>query len=146
MGRPNCRVTALAEQFPDYLSCRLDSVCGDLERGLCRRGGHGNATTPPNWNVSLITDGTANWEPIGSTTSTGAFPGGPNGNTSSHMRSGGNNVGGIQNFAFCDGHVKAMNPQMTNPGKWDDYGQNKWDARRSCNEFTSQSVNYGCYQ
>ena len=108
--------------------------------------GHGNATTPPNWNVSLITDGTANWEPIGSTTSTGAFPGGPNGNTSSHMRSGGNNVGGIQNFAFCDGHVKAMNPQMTNPGKWDDYGQNKWDAHRSCNEFTSQSVNYGCYQ
>ncbi len=113
----------------------------------CAKGdGHANASTAPDWNVSLITDGTANYEPIGSTTNNGSFPNGANGSTSSHMRAGSGDVGGIQNFAFCDGHVKAMNPQMTNPGAWDDYGQNKWDARRSCDTFTSQSSNYGCYE
>ena len=113
-----------------------DTVAGD---------GHANATTAPDYSVALITDGTASYEPIGDTTRTGSFPNGANGNTSAHGLAVPVDQGGIENFAFIDGHVKGMSPQATNPGAWDDYGQNKWDAARTCDQFTSQSSNYGCY-
>jgi prepilin-type processing-associated H-X9-DG protein len=42
---------------------------------------------------------------------------------------------GLANFAFTDGHVKAMRPSATNPGtfaygKWSDDSGNMWNARR----------------
>jgi hypothetical protein len=129
------------------VSFPADSILyGETWSADCVKGdGHANASTAPDYSVALITDGTANYEPIGSSSLSQGFPNGANGNTSSHMRSGGGDVGGLENFAFCDGHVKAMNPQRTNPGAWDDYGQNMWDAVRSCDQFSSQSSDYGCY-
>jgi len=35
------------------------------------------------------------------------------------------------NFAFCDGHVKAMRPYATNPDPTNRPNDNLWDARRN---------------
>lgn len=51
-----------------------------------------------------------------------AFPNGQNGGVSAHHA-------GFANFAFVDGHVKAMHPGATNPHGADD-ADNMWDAVR----------------
>ena len=59
--------------------------------------------------------------------------------TSAHVRPVNNaGNGGLENFAFCDGHVKAMEPGKTFPLGWqsnawaetNDIG-NMWDATRN---------------
>jgi len=50
-----------------------------------------------------------------------AYPNGKAGAVSEHNS-------GVANFAFADGHVKAMKPELTNPGN--DASKNMWDATR----------------
>jgi prepilin-type N-terminal cleavage/methylation domain-containing protein len=102
--------------------------------------GRGNPSLPTAGNLDIVTDCEATDEPIGFTTNLNPWPNGPNGITSAHMLEVGGDDGGIENFAFCDGHVKSMNPEATNPGEWFDYGQDKWDTRRSCD---TQTGNWG---
>jgi prepilin-type N-terminal cleavage/methylation domain-containing protein len=99
--------------------------------------GHGNGSLNPGWSTNDIVDCESVVEPSGGTTNTGTWPNGPNGYTSAHNLPTGGDTGGIENFAFCDGHVKAMNPGSTNPGQWYQVGLNMWDARRGCNDGTA---------
>jgi prepilin-type N-terminal cleavage/methylation domain-containing protein len=105
----------------------------------------GNGTLPTAGNLDIVTDCEATDEPIGGTTNLASWPNGANGMNSAHMLPVGGGTGGIETFAFCDGHVKAMNPEATNPGAWYDYGQDMWDARRSCETPTTQSGYLSCY-
>ncbi|MCW3062132.1 MAG: prepilin-type N-terminal cleavage/methylation domain [Capsulimonas sp.] len=54
-----------------------------------------------------------------------AYPNGPNGGVSTHHAG-----DTLANFAFCDGHVKAMRPTQTNPQP-STATSNLWDALRS---------------
>lgn len=61
----------------------------------------------------------------------------PVGNTSNPIYDGLNAYGnvsahhnGLSNFAFCDGHVKAMRPDMTNPDYLNHPELNLWDSLR----------------
>jgi prepilin-type N-terminal cleavage/methylation domain-containing protein/prepilin-type processing-associated H-X9-DG protein len=53
----------------------------------------------------------------------GDFPKGPAGGSSTHHA-------GVCNYAFTDGHVKAMRPEQTNPDSWNRPQDNMWDAKR----------------
>lgn len=53
-----------------------------------------------------------------------AYPNGPDGGVSAHHQ-------GMANFVFCDGHVKAMNPVLTNPCPGSHPEENMWDAMRT---------------
>lgn len=61
---------------------------------------------------------------MASTTDPTYNPKNPNGNVSAH------HPGGLANFAFCDGHVHAMQPYMTDPNAASQPQNNMWDARR----------------
>jgi prepilin-type processing-associated H-X9-DG protein len=66
-----------------------------------------------------------------STRAAAAYPSGQNGSVSAH-----HGGGKLANFAFTDGHVKAMSPIQTNPQppKYDSLGEpsgNMWDAIRA---------------
>ncbi|BDI28586.1 hypothetical protein CCAX7_006370 [Capsulimonas corticalis] len=54
-----------------------------------------------------------------------AYPNGPNGGVSAHHAG-----DTLTNFAFCDGHVKAMRPTATNPNGAAHPELNMWDATR----------------
>ncbi len=54
------------------------------------------------------------------------YPNGRNGAVSAHHQ-------GRANFAFCDGHVKAMDPIQTNPCPGTRPEENMWDALRTSN-------------
>jgi prepilin-type processing-associated H-X9-DG protein len=60
------------------------------------------------------------WLPDPTRSATALYPTGPNGAVSVHKN-------GMANFAFCDGHVKAMKPVQTNPGG---AANNMWDTTR----------------
>jgi prepilin-type N-terminal cleavage/methylation domain-containing protein/prepilin-type processing-associated H-X9-DG protein len=62
--------------------------------------------------------------PDGSIASTVAYPQGQNGAVS-------NKHSEMTNFAFCDGHVKAMKPVATNPNPNTQPQNNMWDATRN---------------
>lgn len=51
------------------------------------------------------------------------YPHGPNGSVSTHSD-------GLANFAFADGHVKAMHPYATDPDPINQPQNNMWDATR----------------
>ena len=53
-----------------------------------------------------------------------AYPNGPNGAVSAHHAD-------MANFAFCDGHVKAMRPYATDPDPVKQPQNNMWDATRN---------------
>jgi prepilin-type N-terminal cleavage/methylation domain len=62
--------------------------------------------------------------PNGARTTTAAdYPVGPNGAVTARHAD-------LANFAFCDGHVKAMKPAATNPDPTTRPNDNLWDARR----------------
>jgi prepilin-type N-terminal cleavage/methylation domain-containing protein/prepilin-type processing-associated H-X9-DG protein len=67
------------------------------------------------WGDQLIPDGTRTEAP---------YPNGKRGAVSVH-----NN--GMTNFAFVDGHVKAMKPETTNPDPVNKPGLNMWDGTRN---------------
>jgi prepilin-type N-terminal cleavage/methylation domain-containing protein/prepilin-type processing-associated H-X9-DG protein len=100
--------------------------------------GHGNDVFPPGWAYNDVVDANGNAIPLGAGPSTtAAWPGGPNGATSAHNAPTRGN-GGFENFAFCDGHVKAMTPTATYPLGWQSNGWamsndigNLWDATRN---------------
>jgi len=52
-----------------------------------------------------------------------AYPDGPDGAVSAHHNQ-------LANFAFCDGHVKAMKPAATDPDWANRPQDNMWDATR----------------
>ena len=52
-----------------------------------------------------------------------AYPNGPNGSVSAKHA-------GLANFLLCDGHVKAMRPETTNPDPINRPQDNMWEARR----------------
>jgi prepilin-type N-terminal cleavage/methylation domain-containing protein len=102
--------------------------------------GHGNDLIQPEWSAyTYVIDANMNAIPAGAGLSPSIkWPDGDNGATSSHMRTSVNTVGGIENFAFCDGHVKAMSPPNTFPLWWSSNNWaesnnigNMWDARRN---------------
>jgi prepilin-type N-terminal cleavage/methylation domain-containing protein/prepilin-type processing-associated H-X9-DG protein len=59
----------------------------------------------------------------------GPYPTGNNAGISSHARPDLDDAG-LTNFAFCDGHVKALNPEATHPSCWNKNNDNMWDASR----------------
>jgi prepilin-type N-terminal cleavage/methylation domain-containing protein/prepilin-type processing-associated H-X9-DG protein len=61
--------------------------------------------------------------PNGTKPATNKYPFGPDGSVSGHHQ-------GMANFAFCDGHVKSMQPKNTNPDPKNQPQNNMWDARR----------------
>lgn len=61
--------------------------------------------------------------PDGTRDRAAAFPKGPEGAVSTKHA-------GLANFAFCDGHVKAMRPVQTNPDPVNRPQDNLWDATR----------------
>lgn len=61
--------------------------------------------------------------PDGTIAATTAYPDGPNGGVSVPHN-------GMANFAFVDGHVKAMKPANTNPDPTNRAQDNMWDATR----------------
>jgi len=66
----------------------------------------------------------ANEMPNGTLSATAPWPTGRNGAvTAKHNEN--------ANFAFCDGHVKAMRPYATNPDPTNRPNDNLWDARRN---------------
>jgi prepilin-type N-terminal cleavage/methylation domain-containing protein/prepilin-type processing-associated H-X9-DG protein len=66
----------------------------------------------------------ANQAPDGTRPISNPYPNGPNGSvTAKHAEN--------ANFAFCDGHVKAMRPAATNPDPVNRPLDNMWDARRN---------------
>jgi prepilin-type N-terminal cleavage/methylation domain-containing protein/prepilin-type processing-associated H-X9-DG protein len=62
--------------------------------------------------------------PNGTLSATAAWPTGRNGAVSAKHNEN-------ANFAFCDGHVKAMRPYATNPDPTNRPNDNLWDARRN---------------
>jgi prepilin-type processing-associated H-X9-DG protein len=66
------------------------------------------------WGPHNIPDGTR---------AAAAYPDGPNGSVSAKHSE-------ITNFAFCDGHVKAMRPTATNPDPVKRPQDNLWDGKR----------------
>lgn len=62
--------------------------------------------------------------PNGDRSATAAFPNGRDGTISTKHA-------GMANFAFVDGHAKAMKPIQTNPSASTRPNDNMWDARRS---------------
>jgi prepilin-type N-terminal cleavage/methylation domain-containing protein/prepilin-type processing-associated H-X9-DG protein len=93
------------------------------------------------WAMRDVIDGNSNPMPNGQAATTSGWDSGPNGAVSAHLRTTIDN-GGLANFAFCDGHVKAMSPPATFGG-WNnnsmDIGGNLWDARRTTEDSTAQA-------
>lgn len=93
------------------------------------------AVQPSGWPyASYVIDANSNPIPRGDFSGT-YWPQGSDGQTSAHYRDNAND--GMENFAFCDGHVKAMHPSQTFPLGWTDDGghqtngvSNMWDATR----------------
>ena len=96
----------------------------------------GNGTIQPSWSgYSYVIDANMNPIPQGDVSGT-YWPQGTDGETSAHNRDNPNN--GLENYAFCDGHVKAMHPSDTFPLGWASNGWaetnaigNMWDATRN---------------
>lgn len=91
-------------------------------------GGWGNLSS---FAPGAMTVGTPKWDgmaaneiPNGTKPGTNAWPTGPDGSVSARHQ-------GRANFAFCDGHVKAMIPANTNPDPVNRPQDNMWDATRS---------------
>lgn len=95
----------------------------------------GNGAIQPAWSgYSYVIDANNNPIPRGDLSGT-YWPQGADGETSAHYRDNAND--GIENFAFCDGHVKAMQPRNTFPLGWTGDGGHQingindmWDATR----------------
>jgi prepilin-type N-terminal cleavage/methylation domain-containing protein/prepilin-type processing-associated H-X9-DG protein len=64
------------------------------------------------------------WIPDGQQPAANAYPNGPDGGVSAHHN-------GMANFVFTDGHVKAMNPALTDPCPGYHPEENMWDAMRT---------------
>jgi hypothetical protein len=95
--------------------------------------GYGNDSNASGGNLLSVVDGDGIEPPHGGNGQASYINNnGMNGGTSAHGIGVVSDYGGIENFAFCDGHVKAMLPGNTSPGAWYDYGENMWDARRTC--------------
>jgi prepilin-type N-terminal cleavage/methylation domain-containing protein/prepilin-type processing-associated H-X9-DG protein len=97
----------------------------------------GNATGF--WSMRDVIDGNSNPMPNATNSPTAGWFNGPNGAVSAHMGTSIDN-GGLANFVFCDGHVKAMSPPTTFSG-WgsaNQNGANLWDARRTSQSSTAQ--------
>jgi prepilin-type N-terminal cleavage/methylation domain-containing protein/prepilin-type processing-associated H-X9-DG protein len=93
-------------------------------------------TGGPGWgNLSgfapgCIINGQYNWDglaadelPNGTRAATAVYPVGPNGSVSAR-----HNL--LANFAFCDGHVKAMRPYLTNPDPNAQAANDMWNVTR----------------
>ena len=91
------------------------------------------------WGTGSLFSGSASWDantnstgpittsgniPNGTRSKTALFPNGPNGGVSAPHS-------GLGNFAFTDGHVKAMKPAATNPDPTNQPNNNMWDATRN---------------
>jgi prepilin-type N-terminal cleavage/methylation domain-containing protein/prepilin-type processing-associated H-X9-DG protein len=68
-----------------------------------------------NWGNAMIPDGD---QPAGN-----AYPGGPTGGVPLVHAD-------MANFAFVDGHAKALKPVATNPSTWNRQADNMWDCTR----------------
>jgi prepilin-type N-terminal cleavage/methylation domain-containing protein/prepilin-type processing-associated H-X9-DG protein len=76
------------------------------------------------WGNNLEPDGFNGTLPDGQTRNpTLAYPNGANGAVSAHHTN-------MANFAFCDGHSKAMNPQATDPDSVHQPQNNMWNGLR----------------
>lgn len=60
-----------------------------------------------------------------------AYPNGFNQAISAHVKGQYFDTAGLTSFAFCDGHVKALNPEKTHPNGWLSNNDNMWDVSRS---------------
>jgi prepilin-type N-terminal cleavage/methylation domain-containing protein len=100
---------------------------------------NGNGTQVSNGNALLVDDNDKPTPIAGASwaTDANAWPDGPNGMTSAHMRPTNNaGYGGLENFVFCDGHVKALPPASTGiQDGWANFpldnAVNQWDVRRN---------------
>ena len=86
--------------------------------------GVGSEDWASKWDHNNVTDGNDMALPDGTQTVSASFNAGQYGSVSIHTT-------GFSNFAFCDGHVKAMKPGQTHPLGWNDSCSNLWDARRT---------------
>ncbi len=86
------------------------------------RDGHGIQGQPPFTGVDWM-DGWFGPGAVPNGVATGNWPNGKNG-TVTVVHS------GMSNYAFVDGHVKAMKPESTNPDTWGQQPKNMWDASR----------------
>ena len=123
---------------PDQSILMCEQWSSDVK--VAQAAGHawesGNGTIQPSWSgYSYVIDGNMNPIPQGDYSGT-FWPQGTDGETSAHNRDNPNN--GLENFAFCDGHVKAMQPRDTFPLGWASNGWalsndigNMWDATRN---------------
>ena len=94
--------------------------------------GAGSEDWASKWDHNNVTDGNDMQLPDGTQAVGTAFNAGQNGSVSVHSNN-------LSNFAFIDGHVKAMRPSATHPSGWNDTSVNMWDARRTDgNATTSQ--------
>ena len=88
-------------------------------------------TNTSDWGMGCLLSGVNWWDagyspgeiPDGLLPSTNPYPTGPNGAVWA-----GHNL--LSNFAFCDGHVKAMYPIRTNPDPIHQPQNNMWNALR----------------
>jgi prepilin-type processing-associated H-X9-DG protein len=91
----------------------------------------GELDVPSWWGPGAILSGPNWWDayacqeiPNATLAATNTYPNGPDGCVSTkHMK--------LANFLFCDGHVKAMHPYLTNPDPVKQPQNNMWDATRS---------------
>ncbi len=83
------------------------------------------------WGPGCVFDNVNWWDnqapgelPNGTNSTAAAYPNGPNGAVSFKHNN-------LANFLFTDGHVKSMQPYLTNPDPVKLPGKNLWDATRS---------------
>ncbi|BDI28237.1 hypothetical protein CCAX7_002880 [Capsulimonas corticalis] len=121
VGRPSDTIL-IAEHFNSDMH---NAAPSDNNAGNWTNFGDGNVIVGVSW------FGEGSQLPDNTRPASTAYPNGPNGAISAHHS--GNTM---SNFAFVDGHVKAMRPSQTNPQPASGYDSNghadsnKWDALR----------------
>jgi prepilin-type N-terminal cleavage/methylation domain-containing protein/prepilin-type processing-associated H-X9-DG protein len=99
------------------------------DKDCTKQWGSGSGNFATKWDHNNVTDGNDMALPCPSQATTG-FDTGADGSVSVHQD-------GMSNFAFTDGHVKAMHPSATHPGAsgycWNDNADNLWDTTRNGN-------------